>query len=167
MIFRSISNSVSSSSSSIKFNSNVSKPLTVSTSEPFKRIIGSGGSSSSSSSFTIKFNTKDARTAIGYCFRSPPITTYLTPDYTTTTSSSADYISYGGAGFIYPIKARASKGYGNGDTITTTIDWDSNTITYTVNNTIVYSSSISSSINIAYPCISSEGGIVDVSVSFN
>ena len=166
MIFRSISNSVSSSSSSIKFNSNVSKPLTVSTSEPFKRIRGS----SSSSSFTIKFNTKDARTAIGYCFRSPPITTYLTPDYTsttTTTTTSADYISYGGAGFIYPIKARASKGYGNGDTITTTIDWDSNTITYTVNNTIVYSSSISSSINIAYPCISSEGGIVDVSVSFN
>ena len=154
-------NGVSINSNVIRFsNTNSNRPITISTIEPFRR-----SSSSSNNNFSIKYNVKDARTAIGYCFMSPPITTYMTPDYT---SSSSSYISFGGAGFIYPIKGRAKNGYGNGDTITSSINWDNNTFTFYVNNVNVYSGSISSAIDIAYPAVSVEGGgIVDFSVNFN
>ena len=157
MQFKSISG-VNINSNIVRF-SNTNIPMTISTIEPFRR-------SSSNNNFSIKYNVKDARTAIGYCFVPPPMTTYMTPEYSSTSSNS--YISFGGAGYIYPIKGRAKNGYSNGDTVTSSINWDNNTITFYVNNVLVYTSNISSTIDIAYPAISVDnGGVVDVTVSFN
>lgn len=56
---------------------------------------------------------KGARTAIG--LSSSPISTYLTPDFTIAPHPS--YLSMGGAGFIYPSKNRARRGYAEGDVV--------------------------------------------------
>jgi hypothetical protein len=105
---------------------------------------------------------KDARTAIGYIFTKPPVSKYMTPDYI----NGQGYISMGGAGFIYPSKSRASSGYGKGDVVKVEIDWIQNSIRFYVNNNIVGTKNIDSSIDIAYPGISSEGGVVECIVSF-
>ena len=106
---------------------------------------------------------KDARTAIGYIFTKPPISSYMTPDYI----NGQGYISMGGAGFIYPSKSRASSGYGKGDSVNVEIDWNQNLIKFYVNNNVVGTKNFDSTINFAYPGISSEGGVVECNVSFN
>ena len=58
-------------------------------------------------SFTVKFDKKQRKTAIGFSATRPPSDTYLIPDY----YSGGDYVSMGGAGFIYPMRDSASRGY--------------------------------------------------------
>eukprot|EP00198_Chlamydomonas_reinhardtii_P000226 XP_001689561.1 predicted protein [Chlamydomonas reinhardtii] len=53
---------------------------------------------------------------------------YMTPDYL-----RAGYVSYGGAGFIYPAKAMSRASYGEGDTISCQLDFDAGRVTFFVN----------------------------------
>ena len=154
MEFKAISG-VSVSNNVVRFTKDITESLTVSTLEAFKR-------STKINSFSVYLPIKDARTAIGYSFTKPPVSKYMTPDYI----SGQGYISMGGAGFIYPSKSRASAGYGKGDTVKAEINWNENLVNFYINNVMVGTKSIDSSIDFAYPSISSESGLVECSVSF-
>ncbi|KAG2495573.1 hypothetical protein HYH03_006173 [Edaphochlamys debaryana] len=52
----------------------------------------------------------------------------MTPDYL-----SSGYVSYGGAGFIYPAKAMSRATYTQGDRVTATLCFDSRRVTFAVN----------------------------------
>ncbi|KAG2449061.1 hypothetical protein HYH02_005810 [Chlamydomonas schloesseri] len=69
---------------------------------------------------------KGVRTAVG--FMETPRNEYMTPDYL-----RGGYVSYGGAGFIYPAKAMSRASYGEGDTIRCELDWAAARVTFWVN----------------------------------
>lgn len=133
--------------------------LTLTTSVPFRR------SDSNTATFSVKFNRKEKKTAIGFSAVQPPVDTYLIPDY----YPGGDYISMGGAGFIYPMRNSASRGYKEGDLITVQLDFTAGTIAFSVNGAHVGSSpwpsitSDSSKVE-AYPFISCEGGLLDMDI---
>ena len=137
--------------------------LTLTTSTPFIR------SDSNLATFSVKFDKKQRKTAIGFSSTQPPTDTYLIPDY----YSGNGYISMGGAGFIYPMRTSASRGYKEGDTVTAQINFEAAMITFSVNGARVGSSpwpskeSSSSLIEEAYPFISCEGGAITMEVWSN
>ena len=57
---------------------------------------------------------KNARTAIGYSTKE--ISLYMTPDYVRT-ADHGGYVSMGGAGYIYPLRLSAARGYSEGDEV--------------------------------------------------
>ena len=115
------------SSSALTFTSDMTNALTTSTIQPSDSLL------LNKEDFTIRFKTKNARTAIG--FSSEPIETYLTPPY--TKSNTIKYISFGGAGFIYPQCKKALKGYTNGDIVTAIIDFYECKVEFYVNSEYV------------------------------
>lgn len=134
--------------------------LTLTTSKPFLR------SDSNVATFSVKFDKKQRKTAIGFSSTQPPTDTYLIPDY----YSGDGYISMGGAGFIYPMRTSASRGYKEGDTVTAQINFEAAMITFSVNGARVGSAPWpskdvpSSMIKEAYPFISCEGGAITMEV---
>ena len=86
---------------------------------------------------------------------------YLTPDY--RSSKEPHYVSMGGAGFIYPSKASALKGYGEGDSVRTEIDMIANRVRFWVNDELVGETPWEGG-DVAYPAISSQGPAVDCRV---
>ena len=135
------------------------KRLTLTTSTPFLR------ADCNIATFSVKFNKKDKKTAIGFSAVQPPTDTYLIPDYYT----GGQYISMGGAGFLYPMKTSASRGYKEGDLVTVRLDFSAGTITFSVNGVQVGStpwpsSSTDQSILCAYPFVSAEGGLLDMEI---
>eukprot|EP01036_Dinobryon_divergens_P027382 gene27382-36149_t len=147
----------------IHFPRSLSVPISLSSTQPVRRILGSSNTISNKWVFKVHLPIKEQKTAIGWVFQDPPTEQYLTPDYvkpSSTSSGTEEYISMGGAGFIYPSKRRASKGYAVMDTIETTLDFSSNEISYAVNGQVVHTIPIPSHIDLAYPTISSDGGEV-------
>lgn len=107
--------------------------------------------------FSVQFHTKEPRTAIGLAASPPPFASYLTPDR----AASLDYVSFGGAGFIYPFRRSASRGYAVGDTVSVSLR--AATVTFAVNGTVVGSAPWTA--ETAFACLSSEGGRLDVTVT--
>lgn len=105
--------------------------------------------------FTVSLPVKNGRTAIGFSFNKP-ISTYLTPDYTTVNN----YISMGGAGFIYPMKVSAKRGYQQGDKVSVLYDETSRSVTFQVNDRSVYKTTLPSDILVKclYPTVSCQAG---------
>ena len=64
---------------------------------------------------------KASRTAIGWA-ASTDSTAYLTPEFRAASGGGGDYVSFGGAGFIYPARKRGARGYGEGDTVRTELE---------------------------------------------
>ena len=134
--------------------------LTLTTSVPFYRSDGN------LATFSVKFNKKQRKTAIGFSTTRPPTDTYLIPDY----YSSGGYVSMGGAGFLYPMRTSASRGYKEGDLVTAEINFAAAMITFSVNGARVGSApwpsadASSSMISEAYPFISCEGGAIVMDV---
>jgi len=112
---------------------------------------------SAHSAFSVHFHTKEPRTAIGIAASPPPLASYLTPDR----AASPDYVSFGGAGFIYPFRRSATRGYTVGDTVTVSLR--DATVTFAVNGTVVGSAPWAAAA--AFACLSCEGGRLDVTVT--
>ena len=150
----------------IHFPRSLSAPISLSSTNPVCRVAGSSTTISNKWIFRVHLPIKEQKTAIGWVFQDPPTDQYLTPEYIKPSSSSSGdsgteaYISMGGAGFIYPSKQRASRGYAVTDTIETTLDFSSNEVSFKVNGQVVYTATISPHIELAYPTISSDGGEV-------
>ncbi len=87
---------------------------------------------------------------------------YLTPSY-----GAKDYISMGGAGYIYP-ESRLCKGcsYGEGDTVEVRINFDRKTVSFSVVGSSQEASVPWSFGDEAFMAFSSEGGPVNAIVSF-
>jgi hypothetical protein len=136
----------------VVFTAGLPTPLTVSSSQPFRR------RPNGVSVFHVKLPVKQAKTAIGVQFSDKPSTNYLTPSYD---PSNSQYVSMGGAGFIYP-KSTLSRGkYGAGDSVCIKLDWDAQEVTFAVNDgPVCGKTTLDPSVNFAYPSISSEGGEV-------
>lgn len=94
-------------------------PCTISTREPFQ---GPG-----KHAFEVTMPKKGVRTALG--FLEKPRSEYMTPDYL----GSGGYVSYGGAGFIYPAKAMSRMTYAEGDTVRCELCFESRRVTFWVN----------------------------------
>ncbi|GLC46755.1 hypothetical protein PLESTB_001344700 [Pleodorina starrii] len=94
-------------------------PCTISTREPVR---GPG-----KHAFEVAMPKKGVRTALG--FLEQPRSEYMTPDYLT----GGGYVSYGGAGFIYPAKAMSRATYTEGDTVRCELCFDSKRVTFWVN----------------------------------
>ena len=137
----------------VTFSDACKSPVTVTSDEPFRRTAGGV------SRFSLRLPTKGARTAIGLQFSSSPSTQYLTPSYQ---PSLTTYISFGGAGYLYPAKKPAKNGYSEGDAIEVSLDWSANVVRFYVNSVLVGTGTIedSSAVEVAWPSISSEGGVV-------
>jgi hypothetical protein len=69
----------------------------------------------------------------------------------------------GGAGFIYPSKASALKGYGEGDSVKTEIDFLANRVRFWVNDELVGETPCKGG-DVAYPVISIQVPAVDCRV---
>ena len=81
----------------------------------------------------------------------------MTPAYI----SGSNYVSFGGAGFVYPSNARAARGYAEGDTVRVLCDFSANVISFFVNGEAVKEVALSRDIDDVFPSISCErGGIV-------
>lgn len=142
----------SSSRSTITFANTV--PLTIRTSAPFVRGLGQ----KDVRKFTAKIPKKEAKTAIGLSFSDDAshYTRYLTPDY----CSEDKYVSFGGAGFVYPSRSRAARGYAEGDTVGIECDFSKNTITFSVNGSAVKEVPFGQDVDLLFPSISCEKGLV-------
>ncbi|PNW88394.1 hypothetical protein CHLRE_01g027500v5 [Chlamydomonas reinhardtii] len=105
-------------SAQIRINSSLPGPCTIATEGPVR---GPG-----TCVFEVTMPKKGVRTAVG--FMETPRQEYMTPDYL-----RAGYVSYGGAGFIYPAKAMSRASYGEGDTISCQLDFDAGRVTFFVN----------------------------------
>mmetsp|Transcript_40375 Transcript_40375/g.59447 ORF Transcript_40375/g.59447 Transcript_40375/m.59447 type:complete len:154 (+) Transcript_40375:140-601(+) len=116
---------------------------------------------SQNASFSVHMPVKASRTAIGWC-SATECDKYLTPDY--RSSAHPHYVSIGGAGYIYPSKNRASKGYGEGDTVRTEIDFANNLVRFWVNGDHVGETPWNGG-DVAYAAISSQGNRVDCHIS--
>ena len=98
----------------VTFTEACEMPVTVCASRPFSRRKGG------LSKFRVKLPVKSQRTAIGFQFGNTPASTYLTPSYS---PQLKQYISFGGAGYIYPDTKSATRGYKESDEVEFTIDW--------------------------------------------
>lgn len=159
------SNLIQMGASTITFPPTLSSPTTITSTTPFRKKNGV-----IKSRFTTRLRVKEKRTAIGLQFTQTPIKTYLTPTYS---PDFHDYVSIGGAGFIYPTSKASSGSYGVGDTVVLELDWDSKIVTFFINGRKVGSQIVKAArdnadidvdadvdIDIAWPSISSEGGTV-------
>lgn len=117
---------------------------------PFRR------ENSKSLTFIVQMPRKVGRTAIGFQLASPTCFEYLTPSH----SPSTRYISFGGAGFLYPSKSSARGGYSEGDRVTATLTWATNTVSYSVNSVSVGEVPFPSTVDVAFPSLSVEAGAV-------
>lgn len=96
------------------------RECTISTQEPV-RAPGRHG-------FSVSMPLKEVRTAVG--FLAAPSDQYMTPDFGL---GSRGYVSYGGAGFIYPAKRNSGVTYGQGDTVRAELDFDARVVTFWAN----------------------------------
>ena len=129
--------------------------VTLTTSNSFLR------SDSNTAKFSVKFEKKEMKTAIGFSTVQPPVDTYLTPDF----HSGGEYVSMGGAGFIYPLKNSACRGYKEGDTVTVELDFTSGIISFSVNGDKVGSTAWHfENTKEVFPFISCEGGLLEMSI---
>ncbi len=71
----------------------------------------------------------------------------------------------GGAGFIYPLEQRATRGYANGDAVTVSIDFGTNLVEFKVNGELVGSAPWKSGKNEAYPVVSCERGPITMKIT--
>lgn len=147
---------ITANDSLIQFTTQIKQPLTISLSTPVRR-----SSSLSVIRYTVKFLKKESRTAIGFLSR--PVNEYMTPDY--LTDSTVHYVSMGGAGYIYPTRKSASRGYQNGDSVTTAIDFQQNKVSFAVNEKLVGIADWNPTCDDAYFSISCEPGDVLVDIS--
>jgi hypothetical protein len=133
--------------------------LTVRTDYPFVR-----GLSGGLNSFNVLLLKKPSRTAIGlsFCQNSEHCYKYMTPAHI----SGDMYISFGGAGFIYPSQARASRGYAEGDSVRVLCDFAKNIILFFVNGASVAVVPLNSEVRCVYPSISCERGVTVVETWF-
>lgn len=93
-------------------------------------------------------------------------TAYLTPEFRPTVSDSAQYVSFGGAGFVYPSRRRGARGYGEGDTVRTELDLtvsDEGVVRFFVNGEAAGEAPWRGGSS-AFPAISSDGGGVQCDV---
>jgi hypothetical protein len=122
---------------------------------------------SSKASFSVQFVQKDAKTAIGVATFQPPQGqyTYLTPDSFGASPPGEVYVTMGGAGFIYPQKKSATRGYKNGDTVKVEVDFAKSEVQFSVNNEAVGSAPFKSGATAAYPVISCEAGPIDMVIT--
>ena len=122
---------------------------------------------SSKASFSVQFVQKDAKTAIGLATFQPPQGqyTYLTPDSFSASPPGEVYVTMGGAGFIYPQKCSATRGYKNGDKITVEVDFAKCEVQFSVNNEAVGSAPFKNGATAAFPVISCEGGPIEMVIS--
>ncbi|KXZ44099.1 hypothetical protein GPECTOR_74g713 [Gonium pectorale] len=102
---------------------------------------------------------KGVRTAVGF-LENPKSLEYMTPDYL-----RGGYVSYGGAGFIYPAKQMSRATYGEGDRIKCELCFDSKRVTFWVNGTEAGSAPWRGSAE-AYPAISVFPGDLTCDVKF-
>lgn len=130
------------------------RPTSISTVDPILR--------DSNFSFEVTLIVKEQRMAIGLSFSNSPSALYMKPDYNPDLSG---YISFGGAGYIYPESRLAKRGYANGDTVKMSVDWISNDCIFYVNNELAGSSKLPMNCKFVYPSLSSEGGLVKAIVN--
>lgn len=130
-------------------------PSTAVSAVPYRRDV------TTSVSFTVRMTKKVGRTAVGFQLASPTCFEYLTP----ANSPPTPYISFGGAGFIYPTKASARGGYTEGDLVTATLSWSLNTVRYTVNTRLVGEVSFPGTVDVCFPSLSVEAGPVTAEVT--
>jgi hypothetical protein len=127
-------------------------PCTISTREPVR---GPG-----KHSFVVSMPNKGVRTALG--FLEQPRAEYMTPDYL----SGAGYVSYGGAGFIYPAKAMSKATYTEGDSVKCEVCFDSGRVTFWVNGSLAGSAPWRGPAA-AYPSVSVFPGDLECNITFS
>ena len=152
----SLRHGITTNDSLIQFTAQIKQPLTISLKTPVRR-----SSNLSVIKYTVKFLKKESRTAIGFLSR--PVNEYMTPDY--LTDSTIQYVSMGGAGYIYPTRKSALRGYQNGDSVTTAIDFQQNKVSFAVNEKLVGTVDWNPTCDDAYFSISCEPGDVLVDIS--
>ena len=131
------------------------RPLTATTTAPFLR------SQTRACAFTVAFIRKVGRAAVGFQF-GDPVDTYLTPAH--TPAATASYVSLGGAGFCYPAGASVGLRYSEGDTVALLLDWEANTLTFSVGAKTA-TVPIPPHAAVAYPSLSVEDGEVEAEVA--
>jgi hypothetical protein len=139
----------------IHFTEACSTPVTISSDLPFRK-------NSGRSTFCVYLKEKNQRTAIGIQFGLTPKSTYLTPIHSPGLKS---YLSFGGAGFIYPVTVSASRGYKEKDRVDIAIDWVELRVEFKVNSNVVSVVPLDPGVEIAWASLSSEGGGVVAEVS--
>lgn len=75
------------------------------------------------------------------------------------------YVSFGGAGYIYPAKASAKRGYAEGDRIKCQLDWEKQHVEFFVNAQQVGIGDWDGS-DVAFPAISVFPGDLQADISF-
>ncbi|GFH25420.1 B30.2/SPRY domain-containing protein [Haematococcus lacustris] len=85
---RTSSRFIRSTASGVVFMRGLERPTTVTTQQPV--------TAAGVHAFEVVMPVKDAKTAVGF-MADPPTTSYMTPTY----SSMPNYISMGGAGFVW------------------------------------------------------------------
>jgi len=145
-----VTSSTRGSLTTVTFTEGCTSPITVSADVPFKR---NGGCSK----FKVKLPIKGQRTAVGLQFSKSPASSYLTPSYSPSLKS---YVSFGGAGYIYPATVTATRGYKEKDEIEISIDWSAQKVDISVNSGVVGTVALDPGVDSAWPSVSSEGGIV-------
>ena len=157
-------------------------PITIRTDRPFERVTAAG---CHWHMFTAYLPVKPSRTAIGLSFSPDPHESakYMTPSHT----SDDKYVSFGGAGFIYPSNVRALRGcfpplnlqnrisvpkvtflsYSAGDRVGVRCDFSTNLIAFMVNGDVVTQVALSPDIDRVFPAISCEKGGVVAEISFD
>ena len=133
--------------------------LTIRTDNPFVRDASCGYTT-----FSVYLPKKPCKTAIGFsfCQNSAECHKYMTPAY----SSGGLYVSFGGAGFIYPSQERAVRGYGEGDTVRASCDFSSNVVNFFVNGASVAAAPLDTAACLVYPSISCERGVAVIETWF-
>ena len=140
----------------ISFTEACSTPVTISSDQPFRR------RKSGRSNYCVHLKVKNQRTAVGLQFGLTPMSTYLTPNHSPALKS---YLSFGGAGFIYPASTSASRGYKEKDRIDVSVDWAEQRVEFKVNSNVVSVVPLDPGVEIAWASLSSEGGVVVAEVS--
>jgi hypothetical protein len=115
--------------------------------------------------FEVSLPHKSSRTAIGWA-ASADSSAYLTPEFRPT-ASDASYVSFGGAGFVYPARRRGARGYGEGDTVRAELDLADGSAAGAVRffvNGDAAGEALWRGGAAAFPAVSSEGGGVQCEV---
>jgi hypothetical protein len=146
-------------SATLLFTKETSKPLSLHTTTPLQSNMLL---QNEFYRFSVALPVKERRTAIGFSFGNPEAN-YLTPTYV----QHHNYISMGGAGFIYPMTVNCGTGYGEGDQVSCSIFPTERRVMFHVNDIKVYDAVLPPTYNnldVIYPTISSEGGVVEAKV---
>ncbi len=109
-------------------------------------------------SFEVFMKDKKAKTAVGF------LSERKTTEYMRDTPIGEPFLSMGGAGWIHPHETPASKKYKEGDRVKVEVNFDAEVVKFYVNSD--YAGEAAWTNDKAFPAISSDGGNVEMEVTF-